>query len=358
MTPLSAKHDVAKDDLPKRSKNILAVLVKHYIDTGEPVSSLWLAEHGGIELSSASVRNIMCDLEERGYVNQPHKSAGRIPTDHGYRCFVDSILQCRQESHKTSAVEARLRQAGTVDDILSNVSHELSVASHHLGFAFLPQTSTENLERIDFVPVDGTRILVVVSTQGGQIAHKSIDLKKAIDQKSLTLGANYLNREFSGRPLREVRSSIISMLRQDRMLYDELLSSALKLASSTLEEIVPQTKLFFEGAGFLAEEVSDHDDRVPLGTLRSLLSMIERKELLVRLLNEYIDGAELTVVIGTEHPSPDMQHFSLVTSTYFDGQRTGSIGVIGPRRMRYSRTIAVVDRVSQAVSRVLLSQTT
>ena len=357
MTPLSAKHDVATGGLPTRSKNILAVLVKHYIDTGEPVSSLWIAEHGGIGLSSASVRNIMCDLEERGYVNQPHKSAGRVPTDHGYRCFVDSILETRRESHRTSAVEARLRQAGTVDDILSNVSHELSVASHHLGFALLPQASTENFERVDFVPIDGTKILVVVSTQAGQVVHKSIDLKRTVERNALTLGANYLNCEFTGKPLWEVRLSIIAMLRQERMLYDELLSSALRLASSTLEDIVPQTKLFFEGAGFLAEEVSDDDDRVPLETLRSLLSMIERKELLVRLLNEYIDGPELTVVIGTEHSSPDMQHFSLVTSTYFDGQRTGSIGVIGPRRMRYSQTIAAVDRVSQAVSRVLLSQT-
>ena len=127
MTRRSDNRGVAADGLSARSRNILAVLVKHYIDTGEPVSSLWLAEHGDIGLSSASVRNIMAELEQRGYVHQPHTSAGRVPTDHGYRCFVDLLLERRRGTQPTREVEARLRQAGTLGDVLSNVSHELSV---------------------------------------------------------------------------------------------------------------------------------------------------------------------------------------------------------------------------------------
>ena len=122
--------------------------------------------------------------------------------------------------------------------------------------------------------------------------------------------------------------------------------------------MVPQDRLFLEGTGFLLDDVTDDDDddRVQFSTLRAMLSMIERKDKLVRLLNEYIEGRGLTVVIGTEHTSPDMQDFSLVMSTYVDGDRTGSVGVIGPRRMRYLRTIAAVDSMSLAVSRVLVSQ--
>jgi heat-inducible transcriptional repressor len=141
------------------------------------------------------------------------------------------------------------------------------------------------------------------------------------------------------------------------MLYDQLLSRALRLASSTLETLVPLHAVFIEGTGFLLDEVSDGEDRVPLTTLRSLLSMIEQKHQLVRLLSEYLDGPGLTVVIGTEHASPELKNFSLIASTYFDGRQTGTIGVIGPRRMRYSRAIAAVDSVSHAVSRVLLGQT-
>ena len=356
MSRHSDKQGAAGDGLSARSRAILATLVKHYIDTGEPVSSLWLAEHGDVGLSSASVRNIMAELEELGYVHQPHKSAGRVPTDHGYRCFVDLLLERRRGTQPTREVEARLRQAGTLGDVLSNVSHELSLASRHLAFALMPQVASGTFRHIEFVPLDGTRILVVVSTQDGQVAHKAIDLGEPIGRGALEQGALYLNQEFAGLPLWEVRAAVVEQLRQERMLYDQLRSSVLRLASSTLEDMAPQDRLFVEGTGFLVEGVSDGEDRVPLATLRALLALIERKDLLVRLLHEYIEGPGLTVVIGTEHISPEMRHFSLVTSTYFDGGRTGSIGIIGPRRMRYSRAIAAVDRVSRAVSRVLVAQ--
>ncbi len=358
MTPRSGTRARAAGGLPARSQAILAALVKHYIDTGEPVSSLWLAEHADVALSSASVRSITSQLEQLGFVDQPHTSAGRVPTDRGYRYFVDLLLENRRDPRPTLAVEARLRQAGTVSDVLSNVSHELSMASHHLAFALMPRVSAGTFRHIEFAPIDGTKILVIVSTQDGELAHKVIDLGEPTDRAALNQGANYLNQEFAGLLLWDVRTAVIERLRQERMLYDQLRSRALRLASSTLEDMVPRNQLFVEGAGFLAEVLSDGEDRVPLGTLRTLLTMTERKDLLVRLLNEYIEGPDLTVVIGTEHASPEMQDFSLVTSTYFDGWRTGSIGVIGPRRMRYSRTIAAVDRVSRAVSRVLVAQAT
>ena len=358
MAPRSGTRHSTRDALSGRSRRILAALVRRYIEAGEPVSSLWLAQHGDFGLSSATVRTVMAELEQQGYVCQPHTSAGRVPTDHGYRCFVDLLLQARRETRPAPEVEARLRQAGTVSDVLSNVSHELSLASHHLGFALMPQPVSGTFRHIEFVPLDGMKILVVVSTDEGKVANKIVDLGERTDRSALTQGANYLNQEFAGLPLWNVRATVVEQLRQERMLYDQLLSRALRLASSTLEDMVPPNQLFLEGAEFLLEEVSDGEDRVPLSTLRALLAMIERKDLLVRLLNEYIEGPELSVVIGTEHASSELQDFSLVTSTYFDGWRTGSIGVIGPRRMRYSRAITAVDRVSSAVSRVLVAQAT
>ena len=351
--PCTFDHFTLKD----RSSRILAAIVTQYIDRGEPVSSLWLAERGNVGLSSASVRNVMVELEMAGYIHQPHTSAGRVPTDRGYRYFVDRLLSRRRHADPPPDVEARLRQAGTVGDILSNVSHELSVASHHLAFACMPRVESATFRRIAFVPIGGTKILVVVTTADGEVAHKPVDLGEENDHAALTQGANYLNEEFAGLRLWDVRKAVIEQLREERMLYDQLRSRALRLASSTLEDMVPADHLFVEGAWFLAEEVSDGEDRVPLGMLRTLLAMIERKDLLVRLLGEYLDGPGLTVVIGTENSSPEMQPFSLVASTYFDGARTGSIGIIGPRRMRYSRAISAVDQVSRAVSRVLVAQT-
>ena len=357
MTPRAAPSSQA--ELPDRSKRILAAVVQQYIERGEPVSSLWLAQHGGFGVSSATVRHILASLEDLGYVHHPHPSSGRVPTDLGYRAYVDLLLDSRPATNATQDqdVEARLRQAGTVSDVLSNVSHELSRASHSLGFAMIPSVEG-TFRHIEFVPLDGTKILVVVETDSDQVEHRVVDVGERVRRSELEQGANYLTAAFSGLPLWNVRATISEQLRQQRMLYNQLLSRALRLASSTLEGMVPKTRLFLAGTGFLLDDVADDDDddRVQFSTLRAMLSMIERKEKLVRLLSEYIEGRGLTVVIGTEHASPDMQDFSLIMSTYVDGDQTGSVGVIGPRRMRYSRTISAVDSMSLAVSRVLIAQ--
>ena len=344
-------------ELPERSRGILTQLVKQYIARGEPVSSLWLTRHGRLGRSSATVRNVLATLEALGYVHQPHASSGRVPTDRGYRAYVDLLLQSRRTPQPTPEVEARLRQAGTVSDVLSNVSHELSLASHQLGFALRPP-SGGTFQHIEFVPLDNARILVVVRADGDEVAHKVVDLEEQIRPSELSQGANYLNSEFAGMPLWDVRAAVAEQLRQERMLYDRLLSRALRLASSTLEGLVPQNSLFLEGASFLVDQFSEDDSQVQFTTLRALLSMIERKDQLVRLLNEYLEGSSLTVVIGTEHVSAEMRGLSVVMSPYSDGRRTGCVGVIGPRRMRYSHAISAVDSVSRAVSRVLVSQGT
>lgn len=335
---------------------MLAALTQEYIDHGTAVSSRWLAEHGGFGLSSATVRNILASLEEAGFVSQPHTSAGRVPTDLGYRCYVDLLLERRRAAGSTSAVEARLRQAGSVNGVLSNVSHELSRVSHHLGFALAPTNEMAGFEHIEFVPLEGTRILVLVTAHGQQVCHKVVDIGERVRRGELEQGANYLNREFRGQTLGDVRTGIIERLRQEQVLYDELLSRSLRLASSTLEDMVPHESVFIEGVTFLFDEVSDNQGPLPIATMRALLSMMQEKHRLVRLLGELLAADGLTVVIGTEHAAADLQPFSLIASTYSDGRQTGTVGVIGPRRMRYSRAIAAVDSVSQAVSRVLVSQ--
>ncbi len=337
---------------------MLAALIQEYINHGSAVSSRWLAEHGGFGLSSATVRNVLASLEEAGYVNQPHTSSGRIPTDLGYRCYVDLLLEHRRSARSTLDVEARLRQAGSVSGVLSNVSHELSRVSHHLGFALAPTNEMAGFEHIEFVPLEGSRILVLVTAEGQQVRHKVVDIGEPVDRHELEQGANYLNREFRGQTLGDVRAEVIERLRQEQVLYDELLSRSLRLASSTLEDMVPRDSVFIEGVTFLFDDVSVDEGSAQVATMRALVSMMQEKHRLVRLLGEYLGSDGLTVVIGTEHSSADLQPFSLIASTYFDGRQTGTVGVIGPRRMRYSRAIAAVDSMSQAVSRVLVGHLT
>jgi len=324
-------------------------MVHAYIDQGEPVSSLWLANRG-FGVSSATLRNIMARLEDLGYVRQPHTSAGRVPTDPGYRLYVDQLLAERKSSRPAPQVEARLRRAGTVETLLAHVSQEVSRASHQVGFAIAPDMTT--LERLDFVPLGGGKLLVVVVAAGGHVTHKVIEPTEEYEPGELQQASNYLNHEFKGRSLGEVRQAVIERLREERTLYDELMARALRLASTTFEDIDPAPTVFFQGTSLLLEDVSTEDPELTLRTLKTLLRMIDEKTRLVQLLDDYLGTAGLTVVIGTEHHAADLQSFSLIASTYSDGYGTGAVGVIGPTRMRYSRAIQAVDSLSKAISRM------
>ena len=341
--------------LSERTRRILAALIREYIETGEPVASAALVRRTGVALSSATIRNVLAQLEDMGFVWQPHTSAGRVPTDLGYRFYVDSLLEGRRLNKDASAVEARLRlQAGDVpliDDVLSSASHVLSEISRHVGFAIAPADAQAVFHRIEFVPLSSNRILVVVVVRGNQVSQKTIDIGEEVAQGELVAAANYLNDQFSGRTLEEVREGVLQRLREERTLYDQLLGLALRLASHSLQT-VSRPMVCIDGTSTLLDEVV-RASGLSMSTLRALMLMVEERQRLVRLLNEYIDGPGLTVVIGTEHSDPELRPFSLIASTYFDGRSTGMVGVIGPTRMRYSRAIDVVENAAKAVGRVL-----
>ena len=338
-----------------RSKRVLAALVREYIASGEPVASSLLVTEPGLGVSSATMRSILARLEEEGYVQQPHTSAGRIPTDRGYRFYVDLLLEANRASatgRTADVVAARLRRdrsAPLLDSVLSNVSHLVSQAARHVGFAVRPAHEAAVFDRVEFIPLSSTRVLVVIVASGGHVLQKAIEVGEQLSADELREAASYLNHEFSGLPLHRAREAVLERIREERLLYDSLLARAMKLATSTFADLPEEPTIYVEGAASLLGEAHG----LTLGTLRTLMQMIEEKQRLVRLLSEYIDGPGLTVVIGAEHLDPGLRSFSLIASTYDDGTGTGTIGVIGPTRMRYSRAIAVVDGAAQAVSRVL-----
>jgi heat-inducible transcriptional repressor len=340
--------------LSSRAAQVLTALVGEYIETAEPVGSGRLAHGAGV--SSATVRHTLAELEDLGYLQQPHTSAGRIPTDRGYRFYVDRLLAAHRPQRSGASVEAQLRRdAGSpalAEDVLASVSLVLSRASHLVAFALPMPVGEGILKEIDFMPLSATKVLVVVVAEGGQISRKAIELGEDISQQDLRQAANYLNGEFAGLPLEEVRKAIVERLHQERTLYDQLRARALRMARTSLEEMPRRPSVFVDGTSSLVDELAE-EGSVSVATLRTLLRMVEEKERLVRLLNEYIDGPGLTIVIGQEHRTPDMRPFSLVAATYADGPHRGTVGVIGPMRMRYSRAITVVDGVALAVSRVL-----
>ena len=331
---------------------MLAALVREYIASGEPVASSLLVTAAGLGVSSATVRSILSRLEEEGFVQQPHTSAGRIPTDRGYRFYVDLLLDSKRPNRSTTAVEARLRRespGGLLDSLLPQVSHMLSQASRGVGFAIRPAHEAAVFDRVEFVPLSPTRVLVVIVASGGHVIQKVIEIDEPLGSDELRQAANYLNEQFSGLPLHRAREAVLHRIEAERSLYNALRARALSLATSTFSDLPDDRPMYVEGASSLL------DDATGLGvqTLQALLQMIDEKQKLLELLNQYIDGPGLTVVIGAEHLDPNLRPFSLVLSTYDDGSGIGTVGVIGPTRMHYSRAIAAVDGAAQAVSRVL-----
>ena len=342
-------------ELPDRSRRLLATLVREYIETGEAVSSQVLARESSLGVSSATVRNVLGQLEEMGFVYQPHTSAGRVPTDRAYRVFVDQLLEGRKPARPSATVEIRLRQQAErsplMGDLLSDVSHLVARAARVVAFA-ISDNEGAILQRIEFVQLGAQRVLVVVVAADGKVTQKTVESDGALRSDDLVRAANYLNTEFAGLPLLDVRDAVAARLEMDRSLYDELLRRALRLAQASLEDISRQQAFSVEGASALIETGADG---VSLATLRALLEMMDQKERMLHLLNEYIDGPGLTVIIGAEHTAPGLRPFSLIAATAVDGGATRTVGIIGPTRLDYSRNIALVDGTTQAVSRVLRS---
>jgi len=234
--------------------------------------------------------------------------------------------------------------------VLSQASRVVSQAARLVGFALPPSQTSAVFDRVEFVPIGSSRVLVVIVARGNQVLQKVIDTSEPLTADDLRQASNYLNVEFAGLTLARARQAVLDRINEERSLYDALFARAMRLATSTFAELPDDRLLFVEGTALLL----DDGQGVTMRTLQALVQMIEEKQRLVLLLNECIDGPGLTVVIGAEHPSPTLRSFSLVASTYIDAAGTGTtIGVIGPTRMRYSRVISVVDAAAQAVSRML-----
>ncbi len=300
-----------------------------------------VARRGSLGVSSATVRNVLARLEEQGFVRQPHTSAGRVPTDRGYRFYVDLLLEHRRPA---TARALRANPAGGDEEpteaLLETVSRVLSQESHHVGFALAPATEDQRLDKIEFVSLGGSRVLVVAVTEGGQTTQKVVDSGDVLSPEELRRAADYVNRELSGLPLDEVRAVVLARLQEARGVYDGLMAKAFAIADRALEAKAARHALYVDGTASLLADASQSHEGLSLETLRALVEMIEEKQRLVRLLTEYLDAPGLAVVIGAEHALPDLKPFSIIAASYLDGRSGGSVGVIGPTRMRYSRPSA------------------
>lgn len=338
--------------LDTRSQILLKTLIERYIAEGQPVGSRALSRQSGLELSPATVRNVMSDLEEMGFIASPHTSAGRIPTAQGYRFFVDSLLTVQPlEQARVRALQGQL-QADQPQRLISAASHLLSDLTHFAGVVVTPRNQTIRVRQIEFISLSETRILLIIVTTAGDVQNRILHTRRSYSPSELTEAANYLTENLGGLALGEMRARLQNELKQLRSDMTELMSAAVEAGNEALEE--NETRYVMSGETNLlgVEDLSSNMLR-----LRELFKLFETKTALVQLLDLSNRAEGVRIFIGGESGLAELDGCSVVTASYeLDGRIVGSVGVIGPTRMAYDQVIPLVDITARLLSNALANK--
>lgn len=338
-------------ELSTREREILKDIILTYVLSAEPVSSRSLSKQSRLNLSAATIRNVMADLEELGYLRQPHTSAGRVPTGAGYHLFVESIMGARTVPARVRQyIDENLRETPSdAEGLVSVTSHLLSELSKQVGIVVTPAIGETVLQAIDFVPLTGARVLVVIVSQTGFVDNKVIDTERALPREELVRISNYLTENFRGLTLRQVRDRLVAMMAEDRAKVDEILGTTLDLARRSLDSIAAR-EVRVDGT----TTVLSHPELADVVRVRRLIETFNDKARLVQMLNACVVGEGVRVVIGEDSDLTSELDFSLVATRYGVGERElGTLGIFGPSRMEYQRVVPLVHYLGETLSEML-----
>ena len=337
--------------LDERNKKVLCAVIQYYINTPGPVGSRVVTKKFHFGLSPATIRNTMSDLEEMGYLRQPHTSAGRVPTDSGYRFYVDSLATEKQHSHNALMAELNKKFEMIKKDInsfLDDASKMLSELSHYIGITMSPNTSMTTLNRIELLKYRDNQLAVILFTDEGMIKNKIVAVDPEISQKELNRIAEYINSRFRGQSLDEIKRLILKEMTKERVLCDSLISEAIRICRNAFSSA--PGNIYISGLS----EVLRLPEFCDINRIRELLKTLEAKHIIVNLLDNIADSEGTQVLIGAENALDEMSQFSLVAATYKEGGRPiGSIAIIGPKRMNYMEAISIVDSTAQFITKIL-----
>lgn len=339
-----------KKPLRQRDLEILGDVIRTYLEFGEPVSSRRVAQHEAHDLSSASLRNIMADLEDRGYLMQPHASSGRVPTAAGYHLFIDSLMVSEKpSSHELQLIDRHLADLGAGGDWTSATSQLLSQLTRQVGIVLAPSPRDVRLRTVEFLPLDGPKVLAVIVSMSGFIENRVFESHEVLPREELVRISNYVTEHFSGLTLAEIRDRLLLMLEDERARVDELVGRAVELAQQGFD-LPAEQELLVDGA----EVLLGQPELADLGRVRRLFETFAEQAKLVALLNQCIEAKRVRVFIREDCELTSELDFSLVAKSYGVGNRAvGTLGVFGPSRMEYSRVIPLVDYLSKRLSAAL-----
>ncbi|MBA3696791.1 MAG: heat-inducible transcriptional repressor HrcA [Methylotenera sp.] len=337
--------------MDKRAQILLKTLVEHYISDGQPIGSRTLLQHSGLDVSAATIRNVMSDLEQLGFIASPHTSAGRIPTQKGYRLFVDSLLTVKSlESRAVEQLKSGLTSSYP-NELISSAADMLSQLTQFAGVVMIPKRKRIAFKHLEFLPLSEKRILVIIVTSDGNVQNRIIIAEKPYSASELTQASNYFNINFSGQTFEEVQKKLLLELQQMQTDMNRLMSAALDASSKAVDQNKEGVVISGERNLLQVDELSAN-----VNSLRKLFEIFERRASLMQLLDTSQNAEGIQIFIGGESGYLPLDECSMITAPYeADGQVVGTLGVIGPTRMAYERVIPIVDVTAKLLSNALNS---
>lgn len=338
-------------ELTERDREILRAVILAYIVDAEPVSSRSIAKRTDLGLSSATIRNVMADLEDAGLLAQPHTSAGRVPTAAAYHLFIESMMRSHELPPRVRRyIRENLRSApADAEELMEVTTHLLSELSSQVGIVVTPAMGDTVLKTIDFVPLSGNKVLCVVVSTSGFVDNKVVETDGTVSRETLIEISNYVNDRFAGRTLREIRDRLVAMMAEERVQMDRILALTIELARQGLE-LGDAPRVLLEGAS----SVLSQPELADIARVRRLFDTFENQAQLVKLVARCIEGSGVRVTIGEESDLTSELDFSLVATGYGVGEETlGSLAIFGPSRMEYETVVPLVHYLGENLSRAL-----
>jgi heat-inducible transcriptional repressor len=354
MTSRPRSERTSEPPLDSRKTSILGTIVYEYIATGEPVGSATLTQKYHLGISPATVRHEMAVLEEEGYLDQPHTSAGRVPSDRGYRYYVDRLMPVETlGEQERDAIYKEVRRAGKqLDTAVAQASHVLSNLARNIAFAIAPRLNSQSFRHIQLIWVAPKTVHIVLVSNLGLAGQATVQIDEDVDQEALTRASNYLNEHFSGLNLTDITAERLARELRLTPLPASLIRAVASLFAARQAEV--ERRLFTDGAQNLLDQQEFHD----LRKLRAILELMEEQQTLYELLRQSLTTEGPQVSIGSELGNRDIVDLSVVTVPYKIGERNaGAVGILGPRRMHYSRLIALVNCMAEGLNAIFQGET-
>ncbi|GAQ25554.1 heat-inducible transcriptional repressor HrcA [Tepidanaerobacter syntrophicus] len=338
--------------LDERKLKILAAVIEEYIATVEPVSSRTIARKYNLGISPATIRNEMADLEELGYLFQPHTSAGRVPSHKGYRYYVDFLLPSRKLNEMEQQLIRRVfeKRLNDLEEITKQAARVISRLTSYTAVIMGPQLESSSLKHIQVSRVDEEKGLLLIVTNYGNISHHIIDLPKNFTDSDLTRISNILNDNLTGKTFSEITGELMNAIRNEMIEYDELLNILLEILLNNLEEMQQNAPLISAGSSKMLEYPEFQD----VEKVKTFLSLLEHHELITRALKEVSRPNTITVTIGNENRLVELQDFSIITADVsINKKNVGIFSIMGPTRMEYSRAISILEQVTDYIIKTI-----